>query len=333
MFNAIVVDKDENGSRASLTTVSEDRLPEGDVTVRVDYSTLNYKDGLAITGKGPVVRGFPMVPGIDLAGTVEASRHPSYQPGDQVVLNGWGVGESHWGGLAQKASVKGDWLVPLQSPFTPAQAMAIGTAGYTAMLCVLALEKLGVAPEKGEVLVTGAAGGVGSVAVAVLAKLGYCVAASTGRPHEADYLKALGAAEIVDRATLSAPGKPLAMERWAAAIDSVGSHTLANVCASMRHGGVVAACGLAQGMDFPATVAPFILRGVTLAGIDSVYRPRDQRIEAWRRLAEDLDPGKLDAITTTIGLDQVIDTAGRLLAGQVRGRIVVDVNSCRGTQP
>lgn len=327
MFKAILIEKDDAGYRANLSELADDRLPEGDVTVRVDFSTLNYKDGLAITGKGPVVRSFPMVPGIDLAGTVEASSHAGYKPGDQVVLNGWGVGETHWGGLGQKARVKGDWLVPLQAPFTSAQAMAIGTAGYTAMLCVLALEKNGITPEKGEVLVTGAAGGVGSVAVAVLAKLGYCVAASTGRPQEADYLKSLGAAEIIDRNTLSAPGKPLAKERWAAAVDSVGSHTLANICAHMRYGGVVAACGLAQGMDFPATVAPFILRGVTLAGVDSVYRPRDQRIQAWQRLASDLDVSKLDAITTTIGLGQVVETAGQLLAGQVRGRVVVDVNS------
>ncbi|MBI2242030.1 MAG: oxidoreductase [Magnetospirillum gryphiswaldense] len=327
MFKAILIEKDDAGYRAGLTDIAEDRLPEGDVLVRVDYSTLNYKDGLAITGKGPVVRSFPMVPGIDLAGQVEASSHKDYKPGDQVVLNGWGVGETHWGGLAQKASLKGDWLVPLQAPFTPAQAMAIGTAGYTAMLCVMALERQGITPEKGEVLVTGAVGGVGSVAVAVLAKLGYCVAASTGRPQEAEYLKSLGAAEIIDRNTLSSPGKPLAKERWAAAVDSVGSHTLANVCAQMRYGGVVAACGLAQGMDLPASVAPFILRGVTLAGVDSVYRPRDQRIEAWKRLAQDLDVSKLDAITSTIGLGQVVETAGRLLAGQVRGRVVVDVNS------
>jgi len=327
MFKAILIEKDDAGYRAGLAEIAEDRLPEGDVLVRVDCSTLNYKDALAITGKGPVVRSFPMVPGIDLAGTVEASSHAGYKPGDQVVLNGWGVGETHWGGLAQKASLKGDWLVPLQAPFTASQAMAIGTAGYTAMLCVMALERQGITPEKGEVLVTGAAGGVGSVAVAVLAKLGYCVAASTGRPQEAEYLKSLGAAEIVDRNILSAPGKPLAKERWAAAIDSVGSHTLANVCAQMRYGGVVAACGLAQGMDFPATVAPFILRGVTLAGVDSVYRPRDQRLEAWKRLAQDLDVAKLDAITTKIGLGQVVETAGQLLAGQVRGRVVVDVNS------
>lgn len=327
MFKAILIEKDDAGYRAGVTELTDDRLPEGDVTVRVAYSTLNYKDGLAITGKGPVVRSFPMVPGIDLAGTVEASSHAGYKPGDQVVLNGWGVGETHWGGLGQRARLKGDWLVPLQAPFTPAQAMAIGTAGYTAMLCVLALEKNGITPEKGEVLVTGAAGGVGSVAVAVLAKLGYCVAASTGRPQEADYLKSLGAAEVIDRNTLSAPGKPLAKERWAAAVDSVGSHTLANICAQMRYGGVVAACGLAQGMDFPATVAPFILRGVTLAGVDSVYRPRDQRIQAWQRLASDLDVSKLESITTTIGLGQVVETAGQLLSGQVRGRVVVDVNS------
>ena len=327
MFKAILIEKDDAGYRAGLTELAEDRLPAGDVTVRVDYSTLNYKDGLAITGKGPVVRSFPMVPGIDLAGTVETSAHPDYQPGDQVVLNGWGVGETHWGGLAQKARLKGDWLVPLQASFTPAQAMAIGTAGYTAMLCVLALEKQGITPEKGEVLVTGAAGGVGSVAVAVLAKLGYCVAASTGRAQEGEYLKSLGAAEIIDRNSLSAPGKPLAKERWAGAVDSVGSHTLANVCAAMRYGGAVAACGLAQGMDLPGSVAPFILRGITLAGIDSVYRPRAQRLEAWARLAQDLDVAKLDAITSRIGLGQVVETAGQLLAGTVRGRVVVDVNS------
>ena len=327
MFNAILIEKDADGYRASVQPVDESRLPEGDVTVRVAYSTLNYKDGLAITGKGPVVRSFPMVPGIDLVGTVEASSHASVAVGDTVVLTGWGVGETHWGGLAQKARLKGDWLVPLPAAFTPQQAMAIGTAGYTAMLCVLALERQGVTPASGDVLVTGAAGGVGSVAVAILAKLGYRVVASTGRPAEAAYLNELGAAEIVDRATLSAPGKPLAKERWAAAVDSVGSHTLANVCAGLRYRGVVAACGLAQGRDFPATVAPFILRGVTLAGVDSVMCPREDRLEAWSRLGRDLDPAKLALIgSREISLAEAIPTAAAVLAGQVRGRVVVDVN-------
>lgn len=327
MFNAILINKDATGaSQAALTRIDEALLPAGDVTIRVACSTLNYKDALAITGKSPVVRSFPMVPGIDLAGTVEASAHPAFAAGDKVVLNGWGVGETHWGGLAQRARVNGDWLVPLQPPFTPAQAMAIGTAGYTAMLCVLALERHGITPDRGEVLVTGAAGGVGSVAVAILARLGYCVAASTGRPQEAAYLTRLGAAEIIDRATLSAPGKPLGKERWIAAIDCVGSHTLANVCAQTRYGGVVAACGLAQGLDFPATVAPFILRGVTLAGIDSVHCPLPHRLLAWERLARDLDPALLTAMTTTIGLDRVVDTAHQLLAGGVRGRVIVDVD-------
>lgn len=326
MFKAILIEKDDAGYRAQLTELADDALPEGDVTVRVAYSTLNYKDGLAITGKGPVVRKFPMVPGIDLAGTVEASSHPDVAVGDAVVLNGWGVGEGHWGGLAQRARLKGDWLVPLPAAFTARQAMSIGTAGYTAMLCVMALERHGVTPDQGEILVTGANGGVGSVAVAVLAKLGYTVVASTGRPDEADFLKTLGAAEIIDRATLNAPGKPLARERWAGAVDTVGSHTLANVCASTRYRGTVAACGLAQGMDFPSTVAPFILRGVTLAGIDSVMAPRAERLEAWQRLGRDLDVAKLELITSEIGLSEVIDTAGRLMAGQVRGRVVVDVN-------
>lgn len=326
MFKAILIEKDDSGYRAALKDVHEAQLPEGDVRVKVAWSTLNYKDGLAITGKGPVVRSFPMVPGIDLAGTVEESSHPDYKAGDAVVLNGWGVGEVHWGGLAQQARLKGDWLIPLPAAFTPRQAMAIGTAGYTAMLCVLALERHGITPASGDVLVTGAAGGVGSVAVALLAKLGYRVVASTGRPAEADYLTALGAAEIVDRAQFSAPGKPLAKERWAAAIDTVGSHTLANVCASLRYRGVVAACGLAQGMDLPATVAPFILRGVTLAGVDSVYCPRPDRLVAWQRLASDLDPALLDTITHEIGLGDAITTAGLLLEGKVRGRVVVDVN-------
>ncbi len=326
MFRAILIDKDDTGYRASLQTLDEAQLPAGDVRVRVSHSTLNYKDALAITGKGPVVRQFPMVPGIDLAGVVEESRHPDFKAGDAVLLNGWGVGEGHWGGLAEQARLNGDWLIPLPAGFSAAEAMALGTAGYTAMLAVLALERHGVTPERGEVLVTGANGGVGSVAIALLAKLGYRVAASTGRPEEAEYLRSLGAAEIVERASLSEPGRPLGRERWAGAIDSVGSHTLANVCASTRYGGCVAACGLAQGMDFPATVAPFILRGVTLAGIDSVMRPRADRLEAWSRLARDLDKRLLAPITRTIGLEEVIPTAGELLAGKVRGRVVVDVN-------
>ena len=326
MFKAVLIEKDEAGYRAGVTEVDDAALPEGDVTVRVAYSTLNYKDGLAITGKGPVVRKFPMVPGIDLAGTVEASTHAGIAVGDKVVLNGWGVGEGHWGGLAQRARLKGDWLVPLPGAFTPRQAMAIGTAGYTAMLCVMALERHGVTPAQGEVLVTGANGGVGSVAVALLAKLGYTVVASTGRPQEADYLKALGAAEIIDRAQLSAPGKPLAKERWAGAVDTVGSHTLANVCASTKYRGAVAACGLAQGMDFPSSVAPFILRGVTLAGVDSVMAPRAERLEAWRRLAQDLDVTRLELMTHEIGLGEAVATAAALLEGKVRGRVVVDVN-------
>lgn len=324
MFNAILIDKDAGGHHVKLVPIDEAQLPTGDVTVRVSHSTLNYKDALAITGKGPIIRTFPMVPGVDFAGTVEDSSDPDFKPGDQVVLNGWGVGEGHWGGLAQKARVQGKWLIPLNPAFTPAQAMAIGTAGYTAMLAIMALEKNGVSPDKGEVLVTGANGGVGSFSVALLSRLGYRVVASTGRLAESAYLKQLGAAEIIDRATLSEPGRPLAKERWAGAIDSVGSHTLANICASTRYWGTVAACGLAQGMDFPASVAPFILRGVTLAGIDSVMRPLQDRIEAWARLTTDLDPAALALITHEIGLSEVIDTAHRLMDGQVRGRVVVD---------
>ena len=325
MFNGILIDKDDSGYRASLQQIDEAQLPEGDVTVRVAYSTLNFKDGLAITGSSPVVRQFPMVPGIDLAGTVEVSSHPDYNVGDQVLLNGWGVGESHWGGLAQKARLRGDWLIPLPEAFSAAQAMAIGTAGYTAMLCILALERHGVTPGDGEVLVTGAAGGVGSVAVAVLAKLGYRVVAMTGRADEAAFLTGLGAAEIIDRGAYAAPGRPLAKERWAGAIDVVGNHVLANVCAAMRYRGVVAACGLAGGMAFPATVAPFILRGVTLAGIDSVMCPRADRLEAWQRLARDLDPARLEALTTEIPLADVVPAAERFMAGQVRGRLVVPI--------
>ena len=326
MFKGILIEKDEAGYRASVQDIDDSQLPEGDVTVRVSHSSLNYKDGLAITGKGPVVRKFPMVPGIDIAGVVEASDNPDYKAGDRVVLNGWGVGETHWGGLAQKARLKGDWLVPLPDAFTPQQAVAIGTAGYTAMLCVLALEKHGVKPADGEIVVTGAAGGVGSVAIAVLAKLGYTVVAVSGRPAEVDYLKQLGAAEVIDRSQFAAPGKPLARERWAGAVDVVGSHTLANVCASMKYRGVVTACGLAGGMDLPATVAPFILRGVTLVGIDSVMCPRPERLVAWQRLAADLDPAKLGLIGHEISLAEAIPTAAQLMDGQVRGRVVVDVN-------
>ena len=325
MFQGILINKDEAGYRAALQTIDESVLPEGDVTVRVDWSTLNYKDCLAITGRSPVVRRFPMIPGIDFAGTVSESQHPLWQPGDRVILNGWGVGETHCGGLAEQARVKGDWLVRLPEAFTPRQAMAIGTAGYTAMLCVMALQKHGVLPSDGDILVTGANGGVGSVAIALLAKLGYRVVASTGRMNEADYLTGLGAAAVIDRAELSAPGKPLGKERWAGVVDTVGSHTLANACAGTRYGGAVAACGLAGGMDFPSSVAPFILRGVTLYGIDSVMAPLPLRQQAWARLAEDLDLAKLEAMTQEIALADAISVAEKLLAGQVRGRVVVKI--------
>ncbi|MBL4666528.1 MAG: oxidoreductase [Sneathiella sp.] len=326
-MKAILVTKENDVYETKLTDISEDQLPEGNVTVKVDYSTLNYKDGLAITGKSPVVRKFPLVPGIDIAGTVESSSHADYKAGDQVVLNGWGVGEVHSGGLAEKARINGDWLVPLPDAFTPKQAMAIGTAGYTSMLCVMALEQQGVTPDKGEILVTGAAGGVGSVAISILAKLGYTVVASTGRPHEAEYLKSLGASEIIDRAELSSPGRPLGKERWAGAVDTVGSHTLANICASIKYGGAIAACGLAQGMDLPASVAPFILRGIILHGVDSVYCPREKRLEAWTRLASDLDISHIELITNEIPLSEAISTAKDLLDGKVRGRTVVNVNA------
>ena len=326
MFKGILIEKDDAGYRSSLTELDEGQLPDGDVTVRVSYSSLNYKDALAITGKGPVVRRFPMVPGVDLAGTVEHSSHPDYQAGDAVILNGWGVGESHWGGLAQKARLNGDWLVPLPEQFTPQQAMAIGTAGYTAMLCVLALERNGVTPEDGEILVTGAAGGVGSVATAVLTHLGFTVVAMSGRPEETEYLKGLGAVEIMDRATLTIPGKALGKERWSAAVDVVGSHTLANICATTKYRGIVTACGLAGGMDFPATVAPFILRGITLIGIDSVMCPLPERLEAWRRLGTDLDVSKLTTISEEVGLTDVLQLSSRLIDGQTRGRVLVDVN-------
>jgi acrylyl-CoA reductase (NADPH) len=324
MFNAILIEHDERSYRAAFTALEEARLPGGDVKVRVDYSTLNYKDALAITGKGPVIRRFPMVPGIDFAGTVDESSHPAYVIGDRVLLNGWGVGEHHWGGLAQLARVKSEWLIPLPAALTARQSMAIGTAGYTAMLCIIALERHGVTPESGEILVTGAAGGVGSIAVSVLARLGFRAVAVTGRPAQAEFLKRLGATEILDRAQFASAGKPLGKERWAGAIDVVGSHTLVNVCASMRYRGVVAACGLAGGMDFPATVAPFILRGVTLVGVDSVMCPRADRLDAWRRLSEDLDIDKLELLTEEIGLSQVIDHAAGLLEGRIRGRVVVD---------
>jgi acrylyl-CoA reductase (NADPH) len=326
MFNAIIIDKNDDGQSASVQQVDESRLPEGDVTIDVAFSTLNYKDGLAITARSPVVRKFPMVPGIDLAGTVRESSHADWKAGDAVVLNGWGVGEAHWGGLAQVARLKGEWLVPLSPAFTARQAMAIGTAGYTAALCVDALIDAGVTPDQGEVLVTGATGGVGSVAVALLKKLGFSVAGSTGKASEADYLKQLGADTVIDRAELSAPGRALAKERWAGVVDSVGSHTLANACAATRYGGAVAACGLAQGAEFPATVMPFILRGVRLLGVDSVMAPKARRMAAWQRLANDLNPALLDTIATEIGLGEAIPTAADLLDGKVRGRVVVDVN-------
>jgi len=324
-FKAIVIEKADGGTRSALTDFDEANLMEGDVTVRVDYSTINYKDGLAITGKAPVVRRFPMIAGIDLAGTVESSTHPAWKPGDAVVLNGFGLGETHLGAYAEKARVKGDWLVLLPQTITPREAMAIGTAGYTAMLCVLALERHGLTPASGPVVVTGAAGGVGSVAVALLAKLGYAVTAVTGRPQEADYLKALGAAEILDRKELAGPPKPLAKERWAGGVDAVGSTTLANVLSMTRYGGAVAACGLAGGMDLPSSVAPFILRAVCLLGIDSVMAPLELRREAWKRLATDLDRQKLATMVTEIPLSAVIETAPRILKGEVRGRIVVKI--------
>jgi acrylyl-CoA reductase (NADPH) len=326
MFRALLIEKNDAGQRVALTPLDDARLPEGDVTVRVEWSTLNYKDALAITGRSPVVRKFPMIPGIDLAGTVEASAHPGFRAGDRVVVNGFGIGESVFGGLAERARVRGEWLVPLPDGISTRQAAAIGTAGYTAMLALLALERHGLRPGGGDVLVTGAAGGVGSVAVALLAKNGHRVVASTGRPQEAGYLTSLGAAEIVDRAALSAPGKPLQRERYAGVIDSVGSHTLANACAQVRQGGAVAACGLAGGMDFPSTVAPFILRGVALYGIDSVLAPMDRRRTAWSRLATDLSPDLLDLMTREIALADAIAASDDLLAGRIRGRLVVDVH-------
>lgn len=332
MFKAWMITRtDAEGYRCTLSDLDESQLPAGDVTVQVEWSTVNYKDGLALTGRSPVVRQFPMVPGIDLAGTVTASRHPRWREGDRVVLNGWGVGETWWGGLAQKACVQGDWLVALPPGLTTRQAMAIGTAGYTAMLCVQTLQRhwaeAGVAPGSGEVLVTGAGGGVGSVAVALLAALGHTVVASTGRPQEADYLKALGAAEVIERQALAAPGKPLQKERWIGVVDAVGSHTLANACASTRYGGAVTACGLAQGMDLPATVAPFILRGVTLYGIDSVMAPMSRREAAWAQLDALLDRHRLEQMTREVPMAEVAALGSQILAGQVRGRVVVNVNA------
>ncbi|TRO30753.1 oxidoreductase [Pseudomonas putida] len=327
MFKAILIEKLEDKYSARLTELQDDQLPSGNVTVKVAYSTLNYKDALAITGKGPVVRQFPMVPGIDLAGTVEASDDPRYKPGDRVLLNGWGVGESHWGGLAQKARLNGDWLIPHPERLNERQAMAIGTAGYTAMLCLMALERHGLKPSDGPVLVTGATGGVGSFAISLLAGAGYTVTAATGKASEEAYLKSLGATTIIDRAELSAPGRPLAKERWAAVIDSVGSHTLANACASTMSEGLVAACGLAQGMDFPATVAPFILRGVSLLGINSVTQPFERRVEAWDKLSDQLNLDTLSMMTREISLESAIAAATDLMDGKNRGRMIVDVNS------
>jgi acrylyl-CoA reductase (NADPH) len=324
-FKAIVIEKAEAGQKIGLTDFDEANLMDGDVTVRVEWSTLNYKDGLAITGKAPVVRRFPMIPGIDFAGTVESSTHPDWQVGDKVILNGWGCGETHLGAYGEKARVNGNWLVRLPAGISAREAMAIGTAGYTAMLAVMALERHGLTPMSGPVVVTGAAGGVGSVAVAILKQRGFQVTASTGRPAEADYLKKLGASEIIDRKELAGPAKPLAKERFAGGIDVVGSATLANVLSMTRYGGAVAACGLAGGMDLPTSVAPFILRGVSLLGIDSVMRPKADRQMAWQRLESDLDRGKLADMTTEIGLGSVIEAARNIVEGNVRGRIAVKI--------
>ena len=325
-FKAILINRDdEKDQSVAVAELTEADLMEGDVTVAVEATTVNYKDGLAITGKAPVVRRFPMVPGVDFAGTVVSSDHPDWKAGDKVILNGWGVGETHYGAYARKARVKGDWLVPLPEGLTAKDAMAIGTAGYTAMLCTMALERQGIAPKRGPVIVTGAAGGVGSVAVAILSKLGFHVIASTGRMSEASYLKELGAAEIIGREELSGPAKPLARERWAGGVDAVGGHTLANVLSMTSYGGAIAACGLAGGMDLPASVAPFILRGVSLLGIDSVMAPKELRLEAWRRIAADLDRGKLEAFTTTIRFDGILDAARDIVEGRIRGRVVVEM--------
>ena len=325
MFKALQLNKTDAGFSAAVVSIDEAQLPAGDVLGQVDYSTLNFKDGLAITNQGPVVRSWPMVAGIDGAGTVLESTHPAWRAGDQFIHNGWGLGESRWGLMAGRARLQGDWLVRLPTAFTTRQAMAIGTAGYTAMLCMLALERHGLQPGDGEVLVTGATGGVGSVAVALLGKLGYRVVAATGKATEEAYLKQLGAGSVIDRAELSAPGKPLQKERWAAVVDAVGSHTLANACAQTRYGGVVAACGLAQGTDFPSTVMPFILRGITLVGIDSVMAPLRKRQQAWERLATDLDPEKLELMVEEVPLSRASEKAADLMAGKVRGRVVIKI--------
>jgi acrylyl-CoA reductase (NADPH) len=329
MFSAVLIEKGETEQTVGVTELDEAQLPDGSddtVSIDVEYSTLNYKDGLAITGKSPVVRKFPMVPGVDLAGVVTESSHADWSKGDRVVLNGWGVGETHWGGLAQRARLDGDWLIPLPSAFTTRQAMAIGTAGYTASLCVDALLQHGVSPDQGEILVTGATGGVGTIAIALLTAAGFKVAAATGKSSEEQFLQQLGAVTVLDRAEFSEAGKPLQKERWAGVVDTVGSNTLVNACAQTRYGGAVTACGLAGGMDFPATVAPFILRGVSLLGIDSVMAPKQRRITAWERLARDLNAGALDSIAQEVALGEAIASAGELMDGKVRGRVVVDVN-------
>lgn len=325
-FKALLISKGDNGQSAEWTQMSENELMDGDVTVRVTHSALNYKDGLAITGKAPVIRRWPMIPGIDLAGVVEKSDNPEYSEGDEVLVNGWGMGETHYGGYAERARVPSSFLVPVPRPFSCRDVMAIGTAGYTAMLCVRALEEHHVTPDKGPILVTGASGGVGSVAIALLAKLGYEVTASTGRVEEADYLKELGAADIIDREELGGPAKPLARERWAGAVDAVGGTTLANILSQTKYGGCVAACGLAQGPDLPASVMPFILRGVALQGCDSVMAPRERRVDAWKRLASDLDMARLEALTQSHPLSDVIGLAPQIIAGKIRGRVVFEVS-------
>ncbi len=327
MFNAIVIDKTDDGQKVAVTALDQKALPEGDVLIKVDYSTVNYKDALALTGASPVVRSYPMVPGIDLAGVVEESADSRWQPGDRVVLNGWGVGEGHWGGLAQYARLKADWLLALPDNFDSRQAMIIGTAGYTAALCVDALADHGVAAADGEILVTGASGGVGSIAIALLSKAGYTVVASTGKVDESDYLTGLGATEIMDRAALSEAGKPMQRERWAGVVDAAGGNTLANACAQTRYRGAVAACGLAESPKFPASVMPFILRGVTLYGIDSVMAPAEPRQRAWARLARDLDAGLLESVANDIGLSEAAASGADVLAGKIKGRLVVDVNN------
>ncbi len=324
-FKAVVIEKTEAGQNVGIREFDEADLMDGDVTVRVSHSTLNYKDGLALTGKAPVVRRFPMIPGVDLVGTVEASSNPEFKPGDSVVLNGWGLGEIHLGAYAEKVRVKGDWLIPLPAGLSPQQAMAIGTAGYTAMLCLMALERHGLRPDRGPAIVTGAVGGVGSVAVALLAKAGWHVIASTGRPEEAEYLKSLGAAEILDRSELTGSARPIAKERWAAGVDTVGSTTLANVLSMTKYGGAIAACGLAGGMDLPTTVAPFILRNVSLLGVDSVMAPKGLRLEAWNRIARELDHDKLSAMTSIIPLDQVLEAGQEIVSGRIKGRVVVEI--------